>query len=136
MPINPKTYIEIPADKLRDAVKAAYDMSNPVGLGFLQLHEKQMSDEDADAILERGRGFIAASMDYVNGRQCKFGIYSDEGSPPRYFVRPYWYDHSEYQLVELLTTIGVEDAQAKIDAANAEQEAENERYRQSQAATA
>lgn len=135
MAINPKTYIEIPADKLREAIKAAYDLSQPIGLGFLHAKGGELDEESVDEIISRERGWIVASMDYVHGRQCKFHVYSDEGNPPRYFVRHYWYDHGEYQLVDLLTRIGVDNPQEKIDAAKAEQEAENAAYEAAHAAS-
>jgi len=119
---NWNCYVELPADKLPDAIRAAYALSEPRGLGFLHAQSGPLDDETVNEILDRGNGWAAASMDYVRGRCCKFTVYRDG---ERLFVLPRWYDHSNDDLVALLTGIGVTDPQAKIDAAIAEQEIKN-----------
>jgi len=123
--MNEACYITIPANKLREAVQIAYEMSAPQGLGFLHARGGPLDDETTDEILARGDDRIAASMDYVHGRSCKFHVYK---SADQMLVRPSWYDHSEDALIELLTRLGVTDPQAKIDAAKAAQVAENEKW--------
>lgn len=127
MSINPECHIEIPADKAREAIKAAYDLSTPQGLGFLHAREGGLDDETVDAILanERPDSWIVATMDYVHGRSCKFRIYHHEG---RLFIRPRWYDHGDHQLEELLTRLDVESPAEKIEAARTAQAAEDERW--------
>lgn len=116
MPLNPKAHIEIPVEKLRDAVKAAYDLTKPEKRGA----KGALDDATTDTIVEGSDGWIVASMDYVNGRACQLTVYSDEGDPPRYYLQPSWYEHTDDQFVQLLTKIGVENPQEKIDAAKAE----------------
>jgi hypothetical protein len=131
--VSDETLIEIPSDKLREAVKLAYAASAPQGLGFLHAREGGLSDEDANEIIEREKGTrfpnpVAASMDYVHGRSCKFTVFRGKEDAERLFIRPRWYDHSDTQLVELLEALGVGDPQGKIDAALEAQRIENERW--------
>jgi hypothetical protein len=132
MMMNTDCYIEIPADKLKEALQAAYAMSSPQGLGYLHYKDGGLSDSEAAAIIDRERpdGNIAASMDYVNGRSCKFHVYREGG---KLLIAPSWYDHSDYALVGLLAALGVDDPRSKIDAAQAAQDAENERWKQERA---
>jgi hypothetical protein len=138
MPINPECYIEIPADKLRDAVKLAFELSSPQGLGILHHRPGGLEDEAVDEIIGReGRGAIAASMDYVHGRSCKFHVYRGgeyDNWDDKLYIPASWYDHGDWALEQLLTRIGVEDAAGKIAAAQAAQEAENERWKRENAA--
>jgi hypothetical protein len=124
--MNTECYIEIPADKLRDAVKLAYGMSGPQGLGFLHFQAGGLSDEDTDKIINRERpGWIAVSMDYVHGRSCKFSVYR-EGE--RLFIQPSWYDHGDAALEELLDALRVGNPAAEIQRAKAAQRAANEKW--------
>ena len=134
MNLDPKCYIEIPANKLRDAVKLAYVHSAPQGLGFLHAREGELDDATVSEIIDRARlaGSIAARMDYVHGRSCKFAIYR-EGE--MLLIRPNWYDHSDHQLASLLDALGIADAEAKIAAAQAAQRAENEQYERERASS-
>lgn len=138
MPINPDCYIEIPSDKLADAVKLAFDLSSPQGLGFLHHREGGLEDGVVNEIIEREkRGAVAASMDYVHGRSCKFTVYRGGERPDwddKLYISSSWYDHSDRALEELLTGIGVNDPAGKIEAAQAAQRAENERWQRENAA--
>lgn len=113
--------IEIPAEKLPDLIRNAYAISRAQGLGFLQNHKTEISDDAVEKII-KPEGPIAACMDYVNGRSCKMTVFRREG---RLFIDNRWYDHSTAQLKELLSKIGVspdavETARAK-EAAYCEQ---------------
>lgn len=112
--IDPKQHVEIPADKVREACAAAYALSRPVGLGLLHAREGDLDDEMLDQIIAHGERRGGPSMDYVHGRQCKFNLYK---VGDRFFAQPEWYDHSRSQFVDLLTRIGVADAEEKIAAA-------------------
>ena len=105
-------YIEIPADKLRDAISLAYALSSPVGMGMIHYREGGLDSATIDAVIATwAQGPIAARMDYVHGRQCKFTVRRDA---ERLFVGPSWHDHSEDQLIDLLTALGVESPREKI----------------------
>ena len=95
--------IQIPAEKLPDLIRNAYALSRAQGLGFLQNHKTEISDDVVEQII-KPEGRIAASMDYVNGRACKMTVFRREG---QLFIDPRWYDHSTAQLKELLSRIGV-----------------------------
>lgn len=96
--------IAIPQDKLPDLIRAVYDMSRPVGMGFIHAQPGTLSDDEVASII-KPEGRIAASMDYVKGRQCKMTVFrADDGSLS---IRDYWFDHSDHQLQQLLATIGV-----------------------------
>jgi hypothetical protein len=97
--------ITIPQDKLHDLVRTAYDMSVPVGLGFLHAQPGTLTDEEVAAIIEPSGG-IAASMDYVKGRACKMTVFRAEDGTLT--IPDDWYDHSDEQLQQLLEAIGVE----------------------------
>jgi hypothetical protein len=133
MPINTDCYIEIPSDKLRDAIKLAFDLSSPQGLGFLHHRPGGLDDETVDEIIGReARGHVVASMDYVHGRSCKFHVYRDgerNNWGDRLYIPPSWYDHCDWALEQLLTGIGVDNAADKIATAQAAQHAENERWK-------
>lgn len=130
--IDPKCYIEIPADKLRDAVKLAFDLSAPQGLGFLHHREGGLEDEVVSEIIERDKdGCVAASMDYVHGRSCKFHVYrgGDYGNhDDKLYIQSSWYDHSDRDLEELLTGLGIENAAEKIAVAQAGQAEVNAKW--------
>lgn len=137
--MNTDCYIEIPSDKLRDAIKLAYAMSAPQGLGFLHYKDGGLDEATVDAIIDREkRGTIAASMDYVNGRSCKFTVYRDgtyDEPGKRLFVNPSWYDHGDLALEDLLTELGVEDAAGKMASARAAAKAENAKWERENAAS-
>lgn len=95
-------YIEITGCDLIALVKKAYALSRPQGLGFMHFREGELSDEEAKSIVNNPRGI---SLDYVHGRAVKFWI-KYEGD--RMFVPKSWYDHTDEQLRELLTSVGVQ----------------------------
>lgn len=96
--------ISIPADKLPALVRAVYDMSVPVGLGFIHAQPGSLTDEEVASII-KPEGRIAARMDYVNGRQCKMTVFrADDGSLS---INDHWFDHTDGQLQHLLEEIGV-----------------------------
>lgn len=130
---DPICYVEIPANKLREAIKLAYDYSSPQGLGFLHARYGRLDEQTVDEIIncEDPNGRIAASMDYVHGRACKFTVIRHER---QLFIRPRWYDHSDNQLESLLADLGIADARQRIDAANEAQRLKNEKWERENAA--
>ena len=97
-------FIEIPKDKLLDAVRGAYALSRPVGMGMLHFREGDLDDATAQRIVEMPGG---PNMDYVHGRQCKFRV-KQEGD--RFFIAPRWYGHTHTQLVALLAKIDLAES--------------------------
>lgn len=94
------TTIKIPTNKKIDAIKAAYDLSRPVGMGFMHYQPGGLTDEEAQSLVQpNGR----VRMDYVKGRCCKFKI-NDKGTHLEIFDP--WHDHSAEDLEELLRRIG------------------------------
>jgi hypothetical protein len=132
VPIDPTCYIEIPADKLPEAMKLAFNLSSPQGLGFLHHREGGLEDAAVNEIIEREKGgHIAAHMDYVHGRACKFIVFRGGERPNwdgRLYIRSSWYDHSDSALEDLLTGLGVDDPAGKIASAQTAQKAENEKW--------
>ena len=47
---------------------------------------------------------IAVEMDYVNGRACKMMVLKKDD---RLFILDSWYDHTEDELCELISSIGI-----------------------------
>jgi len=107
-------YIEIPSDKLREAIAEAYNLSSPQGLGLLHYREEPLDEQTIDEIMPKSGSDGNIRMDYVHGRSCKFHIFHQEG---KHYVRPHWYDHNFSQLERLLERLGVEDAGEKIEQA-------------------
>lgn len=103
------SYYEITGADLKEAAKAAYDLSGVQGLGWLHAKEGGLPDADAQALVDRERpnSYCALGMDYVNGRSCKFYVNRVNG---KLFTNTRWYDHSDEDLQELLARIGKSDA--------------------------
>lgn len=104
-------YIHISSDKVEEAVRAAYDLSEVRGLGILQARDGELDQETVDLIVTSRRG---VSMDYVHGRCCKFHLYQHDGEQ---YCQPEWFDHSRRDLVELLTRCGIANPEQEIDRA-------------------
>jgi hypothetical protein len=82
---------------LIEFVKGVYDMSSPMGMGYLHFTATLMTDEQArEQIIDEG--CYAVNMDYVGGRCCKMWVRRKDG---KLYVRGYWPDHSTNQLREL-----------------------------------
>ena len=99
--------IELPANTdLVKLVKEVYDLSLPQGLGFLHFKPKPMSDDEAKEIVRRGEeSNFGISMDYVNGRSCKFYVTNRDG---KMFIARRWYDHSESSVRELCKRMDIQ----------------------------
>ena len=96
--------IDITRADLRLVIREVYALSSPQGMGLLHFKRGELTDEEVDAILASGTPLHPVSMDYVNGRSCKFSVTFRDG---RRLIGDRWYDHSESQLDQLLKTIGV-----------------------------
>ena len=102
--MNTENMINITDADLTELVKAAYNLSSPVGMGFLHYQEGELSDDEANALIDNDSN-IPVSLDYVKGRACKLSVFADEGN---LYIRDNWFDHSESQLDLLLSSIGIE----------------------------
>lgn len=100
-------YIDVTDADLRLLVRTAYDLSSPQGLGFLHFKPEPLTDKEVDHIITRNiSGWCVVSMDYVNGRACKFGVFKmDE----RLYIKDRWFDHTKEQLAELCRRCGVSE---------------------------
>ena len=96
--------IEVTGIDLVEAVKAAYDLSQPQGLGFLHFEEGGLSQQEAEKLVRADDPSLPVTLDYVKGRSCKFNIHR---TPEGLFIRKDWYDHTDSQLQELLDRLGV-----------------------------
>jgi hypothetical protein len=95
--------IEITGVDLRELVKAAYDLSQPQGLGFIHYIPGPLSDKEADEIIKSSeRGEIAVCMDYVKGRAVKMAARQKDG---KLYIDNSWFDHPPAQFVALLKRI-------------------------------
>ena len=84
---------------LRKLVANVYALSKPVGLGFLQYKEGELSEEEITALIDENDRWSVVNMDYVYGRRCKFHVFKKDG---QLYIDPYWYGHTPDQLQELL----------------------------------
>ena len=100
--MNTDGMIEITGANLTKAVKHAYNLSSPQGLGYLHFEEGELTDEEAESLVNKDNLGFPINMDYVKGRACKFRVFGDEG---RLFIEPSWYDHTKDDLTELLARI-------------------------------
>ena len=99
--------IEIHGVDLREFAKAAYDLSQPQGLGFLHFSPEVLTDDEADEIVAQGgRGKVVLRMDYVKGRAVKQTVWKREDGVR--YIRGVWFDHTDEHLTELLRRVGVD----------------------------
>ena len=91
--------IDITGIDLIKFVKKVYDLSQPLGLGFLHYQEGGLSNEAAKELIKENDPFIV-NMDYVKGRACKMKVFNKEG---KLSIHDNWYDHNDNQLKELLS---------------------------------
>jgi hypothetical protein len=126
--INPDHYVSVPAARLPDLVRGAYDLSRPVGMGYLHYEPGALTDDEVQQIIavpQMGSGVVY--MDYVKGRCCKFNAWRDPEDPSVVLVDNRWFDHTENDLIELLTRAGVQDPKGQIQAAQAMQARDREK---------
>jgi hypothetical protein len=92
-------------EKVVEFVKKVYELSKPLGLGFMHFTENPLSDEDAEGCFGLVDGDTYVSMDYVHGRSCKMRMTVDKNGIAR--INTPWYDHTNEQTSELLAVFGV-----------------------------
>ncbi|ARB13550.1 hypothetical protein Ccr2_gp021 [Caulobacter phage Ccr2] len=134
-PYDWRGYIEFPATlDLAKLVQAVYARSVPKGLGFLHFApgdldegrvttaiydaQERFTEAEAQSALDfngeprdsRHRFF---DFDYVDGRAVKFNLYRDLNDR-RFYSELDWYDHSEYDVFDLVATLrDLSDADTK-----------------------
>ena len=96
--------IEIQEHQIKELVKAVYNMSEPVGMGFLHYTPEDLTDEEAKGLIDMASKTCVVSMDYVNGRQCKFSIFK---VGDKFAVANSWGDHSDWEYAIMLNSVGV-----------------------------
>lgn len=94
-------------------IKKVYELSVPLGMGFLHFMSAPMTDEHAKEILScQSEGFSGCilSLDYIQGRSCKFHVYKEKDG---LYINDSWYDHTDAQFNELLKTFNIEAPTSK-----------------------
>lgn len=89
-----------------------------MGYGILQKIEGDLPDETIDLILKGAshdyelgtkkiqrhyKGSNILYMDYIHGRGCKFGVWTDDSG--KMYIRVPWYDHWDAVLTHLIEKI-------------------------------
>ena len=88
--------IDVTGINMVEFVQKVYELSRPIGMGFLHHRPCGLSDDDAKAfILKDG----SVSLDYVKGRSCKMHVRCEDG---KMSIGDGWFDHTDAQLAELL----------------------------------
>lgn len=97
--------IDVTGIDLVKAVQEAYALSSPQGLGFLHYQEGGLTEDEARSFVREEDSRTPVYLDYVNGRSCKFSVLRRDG---KLLIRSNWYEHSQEQLKELLSRLGVQ----------------------------
>lgn len=107
--------IDVTGVDLREVVRHAYELSQPQGLGHLHYIPGPLSEDEVTKLLEgrnpRAAELYPVNLDYVKGRAVKLSITNEDG---KLWMRDRWYDHSDYQLRELLQRVGRPDLCDKV----------------------
>lgn len=98
--------IDVSRLNLIEIVKAAYDLSRPVGMGYLHYDPEPLTNEKATDLIDL-KSENVVSLDYVKGRAVKFRVFKENN---KLYIRDSWYDHTESDLQELLKRATTEKA--------------------------
>lgn len=92
---------------LRTLVRQVYGQSIAIGMGHLHYRPGCLTDHEIDGILNNSRRQAGSilSMDYVNGRACKFHINVDRATG-QWSTSSHWFDHTPEQLKLVLSAVG------------------------------
>lgn len=99
--------IDVTGVDLVKLVQNVYSLSGPQGMGFLHFREGELTTQQAQALIWPG-DLYPVEMDYVHGRACKFRVMEKDD---KLYTDAAWYDHTEDQLVALLKSVGIENAE-------------------------
>jgi len=111
---NKKTErIDITGADLIKLIKGVYKLSTQQGIGLhIPNKEEDLTyDEARKFIVGSDSGGLIIEMDYVDGRACNFHV---EKRGERLFIPTTWYDHTDAQLFELLSIIGMSQKMQKV----------------------
>ncbi len=101
-----KNCTEVTGCNLIEAVKIAYELSSPQGMGFLHYTPGPLTEDEVKEVelrLIEPTGRVAVRLDYIKGRACKFSILRDAEN--RLWVYNDWYDHNSDAAAELIKRI-------------------------------
>lgn len=113
--------INVSLSDLPALIRNVYDLSIPVGMGFLHYQEGPIPEGTLTALLNEATlrirrckemeakhpdyfktyGSAVVGMDYLHGRCCKFDVFY--GKDGQLYINNQWYDHADWQFDELLT---------------------------------
>jgi len=98
--------IDITGVDLVKFVQRVYDLSSPQGMGFMYFTPEPLSVEEAREIIDSFKNdeSVAVSLDYIKGRSCKMHVFKEGG---KLQIHDNWYDHTDQQLKDLLSSTGV-----------------------------
>ena len=91
-------------------IKTAYKLSRSQGLGFLHFQEGELDADKAAGLIKEDGTF---SLDYVMGRACKISSHKDKDGKI-YLYGKSWFDHSQEDYIELLSSVGINYANDAI----------------------
>lgn len=91
--------IDVSSADVKDLVRVAYDLSKPLGMGFLHAKPGGLTDEEVESLIDMNDKRCIVSMDYVHGRACKFTVFVEDG---KMYIHDKWYDHTNRDLEKLL----------------------------------
>lgn len=118
MSTDTRGYIKLPAgtDPM-DFFDKAYALSSARGMGFLHYQPSQVPPPDVrqhvaeflQKEINRAEGCSdrlsnVMRLDYVAGRAVKFDVYTLGGGGD-FYIEPRWFDHSEQDLLEMLSSV-------------------------------
>jgi hypothetical protein len=91
---------------LRELVKAVYELSKPIGMGFIHYEEGPIPEGILEVCVTAHENdkSISLSLDYVLGRGCKFTLFREKGKLLAYRD---WYDHTPQQMEALMNKFGI-----------------------------
>jgi len=100
--------IDVTGIDLIKFIREVYRLSVQAGLGRLHFIEGEMTDEEAEEILNiwKNDPKFCLDMDYVKGRACKMIVFRIKN---KLYIRSPWHDHTDMRLAKLLKTIWPKD---------------------------
>ena len=103
---NPN-YLDVTGVDMPTLIKAAFDLSVPLGRGIFSFKSGPLSDQEAIQLSLRQRLPGAEfSMDYLHGRALKLTVFMEDD---RLYIPRVWFDHSIDDMRNLMKAIGRED---------------------------
>ena len=107
--------IQISKNAIPELVRKAYDLSIPVGLGFLHAKTGSLTDEQVNSLINYDEKLCVVDMDYVLGRCCKFRVLRDKTDSTKFYIRDSWYDHSSSDFEKLLAVLDDYPLEDKVE---------------------